>query len=114
MLESVLPGCKGRLDPSKVFIIPFLPDPPGHHHEHLHEHVSIPSVFTSMQKCEPAVPNWPMNPNTVPTSFTEGTVKEEVSNVLFRWVLTEQEGIIIILYFIVPPSQHISGVQTIG
>jgi len=49
MLESVLPGSEGRLDPSEVFIIPFLLDPPGRHCEHLHEHVSIPSVFTSVQ-----------------------------------------------------------------
>ena len=55
MLESVLPGCKGRLDSSEVFIIPFLPDPPGRHREHLHEHVTIPRVFTSVQQCEPTV-----------------------------------------------------------
>ena len=113
-LESVPPRFKRRLDSSEVFMIPLLPDPPSCHFKNFQEHRTGPSGLALMQHSEPVSVIWPLYPQSIPASLTEGAGKEEVNHVFLRRVVAEKAGVVIVPDFVMSSPEHISSVQSVS
>ena len=96
-----------------MLVIPSLPQTPSPNNKNLHEHGPAPQPFPFMNGFKPVPKQGPTHGQSAPALLTKRACEEEMLHCFFRWIMTEETAIIVILQNKVPPSKQIAGVQSI-
>ena len=96
-----------------MLVVPFQPQAPSSEQEDIHEKRPTPVFSPTMQDGKPIGSPWPRQTNPTPALLGKGAREEEMFHGFLGWVLAKHASIVAPSHSIVPPLQHILGVQTI-
>ena len=96
-----------------MLVVPFHPQAPSSKQEDVHEKRPMPVISTIMQNGKPVGPPRPHQTNPTPALLGKRAREEEMFHGFLGWVLAEHASIVAPIHIIVPPLQHIPGVQPI-